>query len=100
MDAKGFFSLFSDATTKDNDHFNSQFMGAFKRTQCFQEWYDVRPDAEFFDALPSGHPFAGTLSVADMKLKLAQWVYRTHLDNHEIGSTPWMIQPSTPLTNI
>lgn len=65
-------SVAPDATTKDNDHFNSHFMGAFKRTQCFQEWYDVRPDAEFFDALPSGHPFAGTLSVADMKLKLAQ----------------------------
>lgn len=70
--AKEYLFLFLDATTKDNDHFNSHFMGAFKRTQCFQEWYDVRPDAEFFDALPSGHPFAGTLSVADMKLKLAQ----------------------------
>ncbi|KAH8288160.1 hypothetical protein KR054_006040 [Drosophila jambulina] len=61
-----------DVTPKDNDHFNSHFMGAFKRTQCFQEWYDVRPDPDFFDALPAGHPFAGTLSVADMKLKLAQ----------------------------
>ncbi|KAH8411857.1 hypothetical protein KR215_012119 [Drosophila sulfurigaster] len=57
---------------KDNDHFNAQFMNAFKRTQCYQEWYDVRPEPEFFDALPAGHPFAGTLSVADMKLKLAQ----------------------------
>ncbi|KAH8327449.1 hypothetical protein KR059_001773 [Drosophila kikkawai] len=61
-----------DVTPKDNDHFNSHFMAAFKRTQCFQEWYDVRPDPDFFDALPAGHPFAGTLSVADMKLKLAQ----------------------------
>ncbi|KAH8304715.1 hypothetical protein KR044_005895 [Drosophila immigrans] len=57
---------------KDNDHFNAQFMNAFKRTQCYQEWFDVRPEPEFFDALPGGHPFAGTLSVADMKLKLAQ----------------------------
>ncbi|KAH8386537.1 hypothetical protein KR093_001162 [Drosophila rubida] len=57
---------------KDNDHFNAQFMNAFKRTQCYQEWFDVRPEPEFFDALPAGHPFAGTLSVADMKLKLAQ----------------------------
>ncbi|XP_023167958.1 late secretory pathway protein AVL9 homolog [Drosophila hydei] len=57
---------------KDNDHFNPHFMNAFKRTQCYQEWFDVRPDPEFFDALPAGHPFAGTLSVADMKLKLAQ----------------------------
>ncbi|XP_017010797.2 late secretory pathway protein AVL9 homolog [Drosophila takahashii] len=61
-----------DATAKENDHFNAHFMAAFKRTQCFQEWYDVRPEPEFFDALPTGHPFAGTLSVADMKLKLAQ----------------------------
>nr|XP_016923284.1 late secretory pathway protein AVL9 homolog [Drosophila suzukii] len=61
-----------DATAKENDHFNAHFMGAFKRTQCFQEWYDVRPEPEFFEALPTGHPFAGTLSVADMKLKLAQ----------------------------
>ncbi|EDV99746.1 late secretory pathway protein AVL9 homolog [Drosophila grimshawi] len=57
---------------KDNDHFNPNFMNAFKRTQCYQEWFDVRPEPEFFDALPVGHPFAGTLSVADMKLKLAQ----------------------------
>ncbi|XP_018800974.1 PREDICTED: late secretory pathway protein AVL9 homolog isoform X2 [Bactrocera latifrons] len=62
----------SDVTTKDNEHFNAHFMQAFKRTQCFQEWYDVRPVADFFDALPAGHPFAGTLSVADMKLKIAQ----------------------------
>ncbi|XP_030382203.1 late secretory pathway protein AVL9 homolog [Scaptodrosophila lebanonensis] len=61
-----------DATPKDNDHFNAHFVGAFKRTQCFQEWYDVRPEPEFFDLLPAGHPFAGTLSVADMKLKIAQ----------------------------
>ncbi|XP_037937743.1 late secretory pathway protein AVL9 homolog [Teleopsis dalmanni] len=62
----------SDATPKDNDNFNAHFMHAFKRTQCFQEWYDVRPEPEFFENLPAGHPFAGTLSVADMKLKIAQ----------------------------
>ncbi|EDW27506.1 GL20243 [Drosophila persimilis] len=61
-----------DSTPKDNDHFNAHFIGAFKRTQCYQEWFDVRPEPEFFEALPAGHPFAGTLSVADMKLKLAQ----------------------------
>ncbi|XP_017851597.1 late secretory pathway protein AVL9 homolog [Drosophila busckii] len=65
-------SVATDVTAKDNDHFNAHFMSAFKRTQCYQEWHDVRPDPEFFDALPAGHPFAGTLSVADMKLKLAQ----------------------------
>ncbi|BFG01219.1 late secretory pathway protein AVL9 homolog [Drosophila madeirensis] len=61
-----------DSTPKDNDHFNAHFIGAFKRTQCYQEWFDVRPEPEFFEALPAGHPFAGTLSVTDMKLKLAQ----------------------------
>lgn len=60
-----------DNSVKDVDHFNAHFMNAFKKTQCYQEWFDVRPD-NFFELLPAGHPFAGTLSVADMKLKLAQ----------------------------
>ncbi|XP_023309531.2 late secretory pathway protein AVL9 homolog [Lucilia cuprina] len=62
----------TDATSKDADHFNINFMNAFQKTQCFQEWFDVKPDTEFFEQLPAGHPFSGTLSVADMKLKLAQ----------------------------
>ncbi|KAM7349122.1 late secretory pathway protein AVL9 homolog isoform 2-T2 [Cochliomyia hominivorax] len=62
----------TDATSKDADHFNINFMNAFQKTQCFQEWFDVKPETEFFEQLPAGHPFSGTLSVADMKLKLAQ----------------------------
>lgn len=65
-------AVISDGSTKDFDHFNANFMHALKKTQCFQEWYDVRPEIDFFEALPTGHPFAGTLSVADMKLKIAQ----------------------------
>ncbi|XP_055911437.1 late secretory pathway protein AVL9 homolog [Eupeodes corollae] len=56
---------------KDCDHFNSNYMSTFKRTQCFQEWYDVRPDPSFFENLPSGHLFAGTLSYNDMRNKIA-----------------------------
>lgn len=64
----------SNGNNKCLDHFNSYFIHAFKSTQCFQEWYDVRPDKEFFLQVPAGHPFATgtTLSVADMKLKLTQ----------------------------
>lgn len=62
----------TDATSKDVEHFNMNFMNGFQKTQCFQEWFDVKPDTEFFEQLPAGHPFSGTLSVADMKLKLAQ----------------------------
>lgn len=58
--------------TKDVDHFNANYMNAFQKTQCYQEWYDVRPDTAFFETLPVGHPFSGTLSVADMKLKITQ----------------------------
>lgn len=47
-------------------------MTAWKSTQGYQEWYDRRPDDSIFDSIPTGHPFAGTLSVADMKLRIAQ----------------------------
>ncbi|XP_036318747.1 late secretory pathway protein AVL9 homolog [Rhagoletis pomonella] len=80
----------NDVIAKDNEHFNAQFMQAFKHTQCFQEWYDVRPDAEFFDDLPAGHPFAGTLSVADMKLKIAQTMQNSESGrkiNHAVNTT-------------
>lgn len=63
----------TETSLKEADHFNANFMSAFQKTQCYQEWFDVRPDAAFFEPLPVGHPFSGTtLSVADVKLKLAQ----------------------------
>lgn len=58
--------------TKDCEHFNGHFMMAWKKSQGYLEWYETKPEDSFFDSVPSGHPFAGTLSVADMKLKLAQ----------------------------
>ncbi|XP_055389654.1 late secretory pathway protein AVL9 homolog [Condylostylus longicornis] len=62
----------SPENQKEVDHFNSYFISSFKKTQCFSDWYLKRPDEGFFEAITSGHPFSGTLSVADMKLKLAQ----------------------------
>lgn len=62
---------------KDCEHFNGQFIAAFKKTQCYQDWYNIRPDDGFFEAIPSGHPFSGTLSVADMKLKIAQTMHNS-----------------------
>ncbi|XP_013113220.1 late secretory pathway protein AVL9 homolog [Stomoxys calcitrans] len=71
-------AITSETPLKDVDHFNANFMSAFHKTQCYQEWFDVRPEAGFFEPLPIGHPFAGTtLSVADVKLKLAQTMQST-----------------------
>uniref|UniRef100_A0AAG5D313 UDENN domain-containing protein n=1 Tax=Anopheles atroparvus TaxID=41427 RepID=A0AAG5D313_ANOAO len=61
--------------SKEMDHFNAHFMTAFKATRCYSEWYERTGAgaALTFDGLAGGHPFAvGTLSVADMRLRLAQ----------------------------
>lgn len=63
--------------TKDYEHFNGHFMMAWKKSQGYLEWYEMKPEDSFFDSVPSGHPFAGTLSVADMKLKLAQTMHNS-----------------------
>lgn len=60
--------------SKELEHFNVHFMSALKGTQCYQDWLE-RSGGETnpaFEALVVGHPFAGTLSVADMKLRIAQ----------------------------
>lgn len=62
--------------SKELEHFNVNFMSALKGTQCYQDWLE-RSGGETnpaFEALAVGHPFAGTLSVADMKLRIAQLV--------------------------
>lgn len=66
-------SLLPDGS-KEIEHFNGIFMAAWKRANCYCEWYELcKPDDNsIFENIPSGHPFAGTLSVADMKLKIAQ----------------------------
>ncbi|XP_062537439.1 late secretory pathway protein AVL9 homolog [Armigeres subalbatus] len=60
--------------SKELEHFNVHFMSALKTTQCYQDWLE-RSGGETnraLEALVVGHPFAGTLSVADMKLRIAQ----------------------------
>lgn len=73
--------------SKEPDNFNALFMAAWRSTPCYQSWYDAHcaacrtPDERrAFDDIQSGHPFAGTLSVADMKLKIAQ-----SMNNSESG---------------
>lgn len=62
--------------TKEMDHFNAQFLNAWKRTNGYQSWLSTTKATNFdFEQLPVGHPFAGTLSMGDMKLKLAQYVW-------------------------
>lgn len=49
-------------------------MNALKQTACYQDWL-ARSDGGTIAAFENqivGHPFAGTLSVADMKLRIAQ----------------------------
>lgn len=59
--------------SKEVDTFNGCFVNQFKRTNCFVEW--VEANVEFSKRLahiPAGHPFAGNMSVQDVKLKLAK----------------------------
>lgn len=67
-------SLLPPESNKELEHFNGYFMATWRKTNCYQDWVDNNKtiiDTVFPDIL-SGHPFAGTLSVADMKLKIAQ----------------------------
>uniref|UniRef100_A0A1Q3FWU8 UDENN domain-containing protein n=1 Tax=Culex tarsalis TaxID=7177 RepID=A0A1Q3FWU8_CULTA len=60
--------------SKEMEHFNVNFMNALKQTSCYQDWL-TRSDGGTIAAFENhivGHPFAGTLSVADMKLRIAQ----------------------------
>ncbi|XP_053678165.1 late secretory pathway protein AVL9 homolog [Anopheles nili] len=65
---------FNSDGSKEIEHFNAHFMGAFKATRCYSDWRERTGGGAVtaFDGLVGGHPFAGTLSVADMKLRLAQ----------------------------
>uniref|UniRef100_A0A182QJ42 UDENN domain-containing protein n=1 Tax=Anopheles farauti TaxID=69004 RepID=A0A182QJ42_9DIPT len=66
-------SLHPDGS-KEMEHFNSHFMAAFKATRCYGDWCERTGGGAVpaFEGLLGGHPFAGTLSVADMKLRIAQ----------------------------
>ncbi|XP_063531552.1 late secretory pathway protein AVL9 homolog isoform X2 [Cydia strobilella] len=59
--------------SREIDPYNAQFMSAFKATPAYQQWLKTtnNGDIEAFANLAPIHPFAGQLSVADMKLKIA-----------------------------
>ncbi|KAJ6637557.1 Late secretory pathway protein AVL9 like [Pseudolycoriella hygida] len=58
---------------KEIDQFNGAFMAAWAKTDSYQEWRQgLHDDLDTFENIQSGHPCSGTLSVADMKLKIAQ----------------------------
>jgi len=55
---------------REIDQFNNAFVTAWKCTSNYQEW--LCSDHNGILELNPGHPFAGQLSVADMKLRLSQ----------------------------
>lgn len=58
---------------KEIDQFNGAFMSAWSKTDSYQDWREgLHDDLNMFENVQSGHPCSGTLSVADMKLKIAQ----------------------------
>jgi hypothetical protein len=61
--------IFSDGS-REVEHFNSSFVAAWKATHNYKMW--VSGEHMGIWELNPGHPFAGQLSVADMKLRLAQ----------------------------
>lgn len=62
----------SPEDSKDYQQFNANFLTAWKNTNVYQDWLNEIETRDFsFDNIP-GHPFAGQLSVGDMKLKIAQ----------------------------
>lgn len=66
-------ALLAPDGSKELEHFNGQFMNAWKQSDGFKCWSDDSKSSECdFGQIISGHPFAGTLSMGDMKLKLAQ----------------------------
>lgn len=58
---------------KEIDQFNGAFMSAWSKTECYQQWRaGLHDDLNVIENIQSGHPCSGTISVADMKLKIAQ----------------------------
>lgn len=57
--------------SKELDQFNRLYMAAFMETNSYKRWREHPEHTNILEAFP-GHPFAGQLSVADMKLRLAQ----------------------------
>ncbi|KAH1017839.1 late secretory pathway protein AVL9 homolog [Dendroctonus ponderosae] len=60
---------------READHFNANFLSAWKETHNYKMWMSGN-HAGILDVHP-GHPFAGQLSVADMKLRFAHTMQTT-----------------------
>lgn len=61
--------------TRQSDHFNSAFVGAWKNTHNYKIWSGIeKPE---ITSIEIGHPFAGQLSVQDMKLRLSHTMQNT-----------------------
>lgn len=54
------------------DHFNSAFIMGWRQTASYKAWFENAAARDGIFEINPGHPFAGQLSVADMKLRLAQ----------------------------
>ncbi|OXU20890.1 hypothetical protein TSAR_010151, partial [Trichomalopsis sarcophagae] len=60
---------------RQTDHYNAAFMNAWRATNNFKMWSDLS-NAEI-NCVEPGHPFAGQLSVQDMKLRLSHTMQNT-----------------------
>lgn len=65
--------------SREIEPFNAHFISAFKVTPAYEQWLNTtnNGDIESFMNLTPIHPFAGQLSVADMKLKFAHTMSTT-----------------------
>ncbi|XP_011297232.1 late secretory pathway protein AVL9 homolog [Fopius arisanus] len=61
--------------TRQCDHFNGAFMAAWKATNNYQMWENSGKNE--IHSVEPGHPFAGQLSVQDMKLRLSHTMQNT-----------------------
>ncbi|KAL6258425.1 hypothetical protein P5V15_010382 [Pogonomyrmex californicus] len=61
--------------TRQSDHYNAAFMSAWRTTNNYKAWCNANKP-EIHNIEP-GHPFAGQLSVQDMKLRLSHTMQNT-----------------------
>lgn len=56
-------------------HFNNHFIQLWKGTKNYQEWVENKEATKLLaERLPPGHPYSGSLSMADMKLHLTHTI--------------------------
>lgn len=61
--------------TRQSDHYNAAFMSAWRATNNYKAWFSAKKPE--IHNVESGHPFAGQLSVQDMKLRLSHTMQNT-----------------------